>query len=368
VEFTQTLKRNGTTYQLVPPHTHRRNLAERVIQTYKNHFKAGLATVNPNFPLSEWDRLIPQANITLNLLRASRINPKLSAYTSIFGEFNFAATPLAPPGTKIVAHLKPEQRRTWELNGEAGWYVGPALNHYRCVECYFPRTRTVRICDTVTFFPTTVPFPEVKLEDFLKQVATDIITILASPPSTTTPTLQAGDAVHNALQNIATQLKRIEPMPVLKPQPITPPPRVKAPALQRHLLPPASLPRVGPNKPPPHKPTPTATLLQPSAKLKNSRFMNRTEHRYPLRSQVQRGTNFKHYAAQFLQAQLIFSHTANHIFKPNGSKETIDSVLKSEAGMLWDKSLSNEWGRLAQGNKHGVRSTDTIYFIHIHEL
>lgn len=117
VEFTQTLKINGTTYQLVPPHTHRRNLAERAIQTYKNHFKAGLATVNPNFPLSEWDRLIPQANITLNLLRASRINPKLSAYTSIFGEFNFAATPLAPPGTKIVAHLKPEQRRTWELNG-----------------------------------------------------------------------------------------------------------------------------------------------------------------------------------------------------------------------------------------------------------
>ena len=32
------------------------------------------------------------------------------------------------------------------------------------------------------------------------------------------------------------------------------------------------------------------------------------------------------------------------------------------------KSLSNEWGRLAQGNKHGVRSTDTIDFIQKHAV
>ena len=30
--------------------------------------------------------------------------------------------------------------------------------------------------------------------------------------------------------------------------------------------------------------------------------------------------------------------------------------------------MSNEWGRLAQGNKHGVTSTDTIDFIHKHEV
>ena len=103
-------KQNDVIYQLVPPYSHRRNLAERAIQTWKNHFKAGLASVNPDFPLSEWDRLLPQANITLNLLRASRSNPKISAYTHIFGEFNFSATPLAPPGTKIVTHVKPANR------------------------------------------------------------------------------------------------------------------------------------------------------------------------------------------------------------------------------------------------------------------
>ena len=104
-DLKEALQTNDTTYQLVPPHSHRRNLAERAIQTWKNHFKAGLASLNPNFPLAEWDRLLHQANITLNLLRASRSNPKISAYTYVFGEFNFLATPLAPPGTKIVTHI-----------------------------------------------------------------------------------------------------------------------------------------------------------------------------------------------------------------------------------------------------------------------
>ena len=109
-DLKEALQNNETTYQLVPPYSHRRNLAEMAIQTWKNHFKAGLASLNPNFPLSEWDRLLNQANITLNLLRVSRSNPKISAYTYILGEFNFLATPLAPPGTKIVAHIKPGKR------------------------------------------------------------------------------------------------------------------------------------------------------------------------------------------------------------------------------------------------------------------
>ena len=86
---------------------------ERAVDTYTNRFKASLASVDPNFSLSEWGRLILQANITLNLLRSARYNPKLSTYTYIYGDFIFSAKPLAPPGTKIVAHVKPSVRRTW---------------------------------------------------------------------------------------------------------------------------------------------------------------------------------------------------------------------------------------------------------------
>ena len=62
-------------FQLAPPGIHRRNAAERAIRTWKNHFIAGLCSTDPNFPLNLWDRLIPQANITLSLLRGSRLNP-----------------------------------------------------------------------------------------------------------------------------------------------------------------------------------------------------------------------------------------------------------------------------------------------------
>ena len=92
-DLKEALQKNDTTYQLVPPYSHRHNLAERAIQTWKNHFKAGLASLNPNFPLSEWDRLINRANFILNIMWASRSNPNISAYTYAFGEFNFMTTP-----------------------------------------------------------------------------------------------------------------------------------------------------------------------------------------------------------------------------------------------------------------------------------
>ena len=67
---------------------HRRNVAERAIQTFKDHFIAGLASVDPQFPMHEWNRLLPQAIITLNLLRNARVNPKLSSYAYIFLGFS----------------------------------------------------------------------------------------------------------------------------------------------------------------------------------------------------------------------------------------------------------------------------------------
>ena len=47
-------------YQLVPPHIHRRNAAERAIRTFKAHFLSVLAGVAVEFPRNLWDLLIPQ--------------------------------------------------------------------------------------------------------------------------------------------------------------------------------------------------------------------------------------------------------------------------------------------------------------------
>jgi hypothetical protein len=75
------------TIQLIPPNNHRRNLAERTIQTFKNHFKAILAGVDDSFPMQLWDKLLPQTVLTLNLLRKSNIAPTVLAYQYVHGNF-----------------------------------------------------------------------------------------------------------------------------------------------------------------------------------------------------------------------------------------------------------------------------------------
>ena len=103
----------------------------------KGHFKVGLSTVDPNFPIREWDRLINQAEITLNLLRISRANPKLSAYAYLFGQFDYNKTPIIPPGTQVLVHDKADKRSTLALNGEQGWTIGTSPEYYCCLK-YFP--------------------------------------------------------------------------------------------------------------------------------------------------------------------------------------------------------------------------------------
>jgi hypothetical protein len=85
-------------YQLVPPHCRRTNATETAVKTFKEHFKSGLATVDPDFPAHLWGILLPQAEITLNLLRSSRLHPQLSAAAHYHGLIDYNKTVFGPPG------------------------------------------------------------------------------------------------------------------------------------------------------------------------------------------------------------------------------------------------------------------------------
>jgi hypothetical protein len=85
------------------------------------------------------------------MLRTSRINPKLSAATHIFGQYDFNRAPLAPPGTMSIAHETPGRRRTLAPHGQDGWYIGTALEHYVCYTVYITKTRSSRVVETVEF-------------------------------------------------------------------------------------------------------------------------------------------------------------------------------------------------------------------------
>jgi hypothetical protein len=138
-------------YQLAPLHCHITNAAERAIITFKEHFKDGLATVDPDFPAHLWDRILPQAEITLNLLWASRLHPQLSVAAHYQGLIDYNKTTFGPPGCKIIAHEKPAQIRTWAAHGQPGWSIGPAMHHYRCQKVYITAAASERIVDTLDF-------------------------------------------------------------------------------------------------------------------------------------------------------------------------------------------------------------------------
>ena len=82
--------------------------------------------------------------------------------------------------------------------------------------------------------------------------------------------------------------------------------------------------------------------------------------RYNLRhSPTTQRTNFVKYAAKTLLAQHIFHNpSVSHIYDTNGKRKIISQLLTGNCSTTWMKSMSMELGRLAQGNKYGVKATN----------
>ena len=321
-------------WQLATPYLHRVNAAERAIRTFKNHFIAGLATCHPDFPISEWDRLLEQAVLTLNLLRNSRVTPRLSAYAYLNGPYDFNKCPMAPPGTLIAVHIKPNKRASWAAHSKRAWYIGPSLQHYRNFKCYLPSTKSEIVSDTVDLFAYNMPVPDISNDEYIQQALMDILAVLQNKSKINVPSLQYGQRINDAVIAISTLLGKASPKPILQA---------------------------------PHKP---ASVDPPEERVSNVSKIPTVQHLPNHNAQVPRVpifnstklSSFKHLAVHHLQAQQFFQFKINHIYNKDGKKETLDSlILKNPA--IWGKALSNEWGRLAQGNMHGIIGTNTIEFI-----
>jgi hypothetical protein len=197
---------NDVDNQLVPPHCHHRNAAERAIRTFKEHFVTGLSSVDPTFPLHLWDRLLPQAEITLNLLLTSRLHPQLSAAAHFHGLVDYNKTAFAPPGCKIIAQEKPGKRCTWAPHRQHGYSLGPAMHHYRCQNVYILATTSERIVDTLEFFPHNYQMPQLSSTDRLIMDAKDMTDALHNP-HLEVPFDRVGDDTILALTDLAAIFK-----------------------------------------------------------------------------------------------------------------------------------------------------------------
>jgi hypothetical protein len=144
------------------------------------------------------------------MLRTSIINPKLSAATHTFGQYDFNRAPMAPLGTRIIAHETPSRRQTWAPHGQDGWYIGPALEHYRCYTVYITNTRGDIILETVAFFPEkfTLPFPSA--QDLATQAAADLTHTLLHPQPAG-PFCKVGDEQTIALNRLANIFEGAKP-------------------------------------------------------------------------------------------------------------------------------------------------------------
>jgi hypothetical protein len=157
-----------------------------------------------------WDRILPQAVITLNMLRTSRINPKLSAATHIFGQHDYNRATMAPPGTSIIAHETPGRRQTWAPHGQDGWYIGPAMEHYRCYMVYITNTRSNKIVETVEFFPHQFKIPFPSSSDLATEAAAELTRALLHPQPAG-PFCQFGDEQAIALRKLAAIFEASKP-------------------------------------------------------------------------------------------------------------------------------------------------------------
>jgi len=161
--------------ELVPPGCHRRNVAEVAIRNLKVHFLSILAGVADDFPMQLWDRLLllPQAEITINLLQQSNATPKVSAYSHMNGPFDYNKMSLAPIGCKVQVHEKTDKSGTWAYHCVDGWYLSTSNEHYRAHKCHVKATKGERVSDTVQFQHKDITNPTVTPHDKIMTALAD---------------------------------------------------------------------------------------------------------------------------------------------------------------------------------------------------
>ena len=97
------------------------------------------------FPIAYWCRLLPQTDLSVNIVRPSHQNPLLSTWTAMEGELHFDTTPIAPPGSEMLMHQKPARRSSFGLNVKRRGTWGHASSTTERFEASF-RPRAGREC------------------------------------------------------------------------------------------------------------------------------------------------------------------------------------------------------------------------------
>ena len=135
-----------------------------------------------HLPHCIWCRLIPQIDFIVNIVRKCRQNPLLYAWVAMEGEFHFNSNPIDPPGSEILMHEKPNQRRTFVFNAKKAWYIAPCFQNYRKFKGIMASTGAERISDTVRFKHHAIAIPQLTPSKRIPEAAIQLDSAIKQHP------------------------------------------------------------------------------------------------------------------------------------------------------------------------------------------
>ena len=398
--------------ELVPPGCHRRNAAEVAIRNFKAHFLSILAGVSDDFPKQLWDRLLPQAEITVNLLRQSNATPTVSAYAHMSGPFDYNKMPLAPMGCNVQVHEKTDKRGTWAFHSVDGWYLATSPEHYRTHKCHIKSTKSERYSDTVSFQHKHITNPTVSPHDkVMKAIADCSNTIkglgnhdataemhdLQQIVKNTSPTLDehcnpvsipvAPRVDNDAADNDSVRITRSMTQGI--PEPRVAHHKTLTAASPRVVTTPASRTRRIKSRRRRSVPPQTTPPTAPASNTR-SRTKAAAQQKAHLAAPPAKGTRASK-RLTLVQRQALQTTPAKRTSKMRKRLNKLESevhralaVMDAQTGQMlnyrqlmrhpdhkgpWSLSSANEFGRLANGVGGRIKNpTNTIKFIHKHEV
>jgi hypothetical protein len=202
--------------------------------------------------------------------------------------------------------MKNPVSRLCGLHGVVRWYLGPALEHYRCYQCYVKTTRSEQISDTVEFFPKDATMPTITPIE-AAVMAVDALTAALHQKK---PPIHLAE-LHNPSKSALERLAAIYTFPT--------------DLVEQSMENPAPSPRV------------EATLVAGRTRLASTP----KEPSKPVS---------------------LFANAVMHPITGDAMtyRQLITDLLTSPT---WLRSAANEFGRLAQGVGRRIKGTDMLRFI-----
>ena len=363
------MRKKEVKYQMVPPSIHRQNSAERAMRTWKEHAKATISTFDPDLPLQLWCQFLEAIDIQLNMLRASRLHPQISAHCHLNGEFDYLKTPMVPLGTKATIFVPPKDQKTWAYHAMEGYYLGPAMDHYKCHRIYISETKGERTSDTVEFHPKFCKMPYASsIDEALSAIKNLIAAVQKAQPKT--PYSLKNEEVEG-IKKLAKIFKRKQKDNATQPRVVE----------TQHNDSQQRVPQ-GHRQPHSYDNIRTPTHRYPT-RVRNQANALETIKEEPNQEVLKKFKNKLHQLKQTRIQQDVQQYNNNEtdnklqaainimalavMCEDTGKLLNYKKLLKTKHKDVWTKSCSNEFGRLAQGNGT-VEGTNTIFFINFHEM